>query len=120
MITLDRIGIKLDDFSLDDITLTVEDGEFFILLGPSGVGKTALLEAVAGLNPVRRGRTLLDGRDVTALPPEARPIAYVPQDASLFPHLRRAACRRKGGGLCSASLWNRCKSTHCWIGAPSG
>jgi len=87
MITLDRIGIKLDDFSLDNITLTVEDGEFFILLGPSGVGKTALLEAVAGLNPVCGGRTLLDGRDVTALPPEARPIAYVPQDASLFPHL---------------------------------
>ena len=72
MITLDRIGIKLDNFSLDNITLTVEDGEFFILLGPSGVGKTALLEAVAGLNPVCGGRTLLDGRDVTALPPEAR------------------------------------------------
>jgi ABC-type Fe3+/spermidine/putrescine transport system ATPase subunit len=87
MISLDRIGLKLGDFSLDDISLTVEDGEFFILLGPSGVGKTALLEAVAGLNPVHDGRVLLDGHDVTSTPPEARPIGYVPQDASLFPHL---------------------------------
>lgn len=87
MITLDRIALRLGDFSLDDISLSVEDGEFFVLLGPSGVGKTALLEAAAGLNPVRGGRVLLDGRDVTPLPPEARPIGYVPQDASLFPHL---------------------------------
>jgi len=87
VIALDRIGLALGEFSLDDISLSVEDGEFFILLGPSGVGKTALLEAVAGLNPIRSGRVLLDGRDVTDLPPEARPIAYVPQDASLFPHL---------------------------------
>jgi len=87
VIALDRIGLALGEFSLDDISLSVEDGEFFILLGPSGVGKTALLEAVAGLNPIRNGRVILDGRDVTDLPPEARPIAYVPQDASLFPHL---------------------------------
>jgi len=87
MIALDRIGIALGEFSLSDISLSIEDGEFFILLGPSGVGKTALLEAVVGLNRVRRGRVLLDDRDVTSLPPEARPIGYVPQDASLFPHL---------------------------------
>ena len=87
MISLDRISLKLEDFSLDDISLAVEDGEFYILLGPSGVGKTALLEAATGLNPVSGGRVLLDGRDVTPLPPEARLIGYVPQDASLFPHL---------------------------------
>ena len=87
MISLDRIGLDLGNFSIDDVSLSVEDGEFFILLGPSGVGKTAVLEAVAGLNPVRDGRVILDGRDVTPLPPEARPIGYVPQDAALFPHL---------------------------------
>jgi ABC-type Fe3+/spermidine/putrescine transport system ATPase subunit len=87
MISLDRISLRLGQFSLDDISLAVEDGEFFILLGPSGVGKTALLEAVAGLNRIHDGRVLLDGRDVTSMPPEARPIGYVPQDASLFPHL---------------------------------
>jgi ABC-type Fe3+/spermidine/putrescine transport system ATPase subunit len=87
MIRLDSIGITLGTYSLARISLLVEDGEYFILLGPSGVGKTALLEAVAGLNPIRSGRVLLDGTDVTGLPPEARPIAYVPQDVSLFPHL---------------------------------
>ncbi len=87
MITLDRIGIGLGHFSLTDISLSVEDGEYFILLGPSGVGKTALLETVAGLVRAKSGRIFLDGADVTAMPPEARPIAYVPQDASLFPHL---------------------------------
>jgi ABC-type Fe3+/spermidine/putrescine transport system ATPase subunit len=87
MISLDRIGFALGNFSLTDISLSVEDGEYFILLGPSGVGKTTLLEAVAGLVPVGSGRVLLDRLDVTHQPPEARPIAYVPQDASLFPHL---------------------------------
>jgi ABC-type Fe3+/spermidine/putrescine transport system ATPase subunit len=87
MISLDEIRLRLGDFALDDISLSVEDGEFFILLGPSGVGKTALLEAVAGLNRIHGGRVLLDGHDVTSIPPEARPIGYVPQDASLFPHL---------------------------------
>ena len=87
MITLDRLGIVLGSFSLSGISLSVEDGEYFILLGPSGVGKTALLEAVAGLVPIQSGRVLLDRLDVTGRPPEARPIAYVPQDASLFPHL---------------------------------
>lgn len=87
MIVLDRICLALGDFSLSDISLSVEDGEYFILLGPSGVGKTALLETVTGLVRPRSGRILLDSTDVTGLPPEARPIAYVPQDASLFPHL---------------------------------
>jgi ABC-type sugar transport system ATPase subunit len=87
MISLEQIRLDLGDFALDDISLSVDDGEFFILLGPSGVGKTALLEAVAGLNRVSGGRVLLDGRDVTSVAPEARPIGYVPQDASLFPHL---------------------------------
>ena len=87
MISLEQIRLELGNFALDDISLSVEDGEFFILLGPSGVGKTALLEAVAGLNRINGGRVLLDGCDVTFMPPEARPIGYVPQDASLFPHL---------------------------------
>ena len=87
MITLDHIGLSLGDFSLSDVSLSVDDGEYFLLLGPSGVGKTALLETVAGLVRAKNGRVLLDGADMTALPPEARPISYVPQDASLFPHL---------------------------------
>lgn len=87
MISLEKIGVSAGSFSLKDISLRVEESEYFILLGPSGVGKTLLLESVAGLARVNGGRILLDGRDVTRLPPEARPIAYVPQDVALFPHL---------------------------------
>jgi ABC-type Fe3+/spermidine/putrescine transport system ATPase subunit len=87
MITLDHIGFRLGRFALSDISLSVGDGEYFILLGPSGVGKTTLLETIAGLNQTVSGRITLDRRDVTRLSPETRPIAYVPQDASLFPHL---------------------------------
>lgn len=87
MISLDHIGLALGDFSLADLSFSVEDSEYFVLLGPSGVGKTTVLEAVAGLIPLGRGRILLDNIDVTRLPPEERRVAYVPQDASLFPHL---------------------------------
>ncbi len=55
------------------------------LLGPSGSGKSTLLDAIAGIEP--GARVILDGRDLTRLPPHAREIGYVPQEASLFPHL---------------------------------
>jgi ABC-type thiamine transport system ATPase subunit len=57
------------------------------LYGPSGAGKTSLLEAIAGLRTLERGRIELHGRDVTHLPPRLRRIGYVPQDDALFPHL---------------------------------
>jgi molybdate transport system ATP-binding protein len=57
------------------------------LYGPSGAGKTSLLEAIAGLRKLRRGRVELHGRDVTRLPPRLRRVGYVPQDDALFPHL---------------------------------
>ena len=87
MIILDQIGLTLGGFSLTDISFSVGEGEYFILLGPSGVGKSVLLETVAGLVPLKSGTILLNRIDVSKLPPEKRPIAYVPQDASLFPHL---------------------------------
>ena len=57
------------------------------LFGPSGAGKTSLLEVIAGVRSPMTGAILLDGRDLTALPPRDRRIGYVPQDAALFPHL---------------------------------
>ncbi|MBA8903861.1 ABC transporter ATP-binding protein [Phyllobacterium sp. P30BS-XVII] len=73
--------------ALDDITIDVASGEFLTLLGPSGCGKTTLLKAIAGFHSVLRGRFLIDGKDVTALPPEQRDTAMCFQSYALFPHM---------------------------------
>ncbi|NUR92566.1 MAG: ABC transporter ATP-binding protein [Nonomuraea sp.] len=73
--------------ALDDISLTVEDGEFFALLGPSGCGKTTLLRTIAGLETPTSGTVAIDGRDVTRLPPGDRDVAMVFQDYAIFPHM---------------------------------
>jgi putative spermidine/putrescine transport system ATP-binding protein len=73
--------------ALEPISLNVADGEFLTLLGPSGSGKTTLLMMIAGLTPPSSGRLLVDGRDVTALPPHKRDIGVVFQNYALFPHL---------------------------------
>ncbi len=73
--------------AVDDLTLTIEDGEFFALLGPSGCGKTTTLRMVAGLERPTRGRIFIGERDVTDLPPQARDIAMVFQDYALYPHM---------------------------------
>jgi ABC-type Fe3+/spermidine/putrescine transport system ATPase subunit len=73
--------------ALDDVSLTISDGEFVTLLGPSGCGKTTLLRIVAGFIRPSKGRLLLQGRDVTRIPPHRRPVNMVFQRAALFPHL---------------------------------
>ena len=70
-----------------DLTLTVGDGEFLVLLGPTGAGKTTTLRVVAGLEQPDAGRVLLGGRDVTREPPAARDTTFVFQQYSLYPHL---------------------------------
>lgn len=70
-----------------DLTLTIEDGEFFALLGPSGCGKTTTLRLVAGLERPTRGRIFIGGQEVTDLPPQARDVAMVFQDYALYPHM---------------------------------
>ncbi len=72
---------------LSDFTLHVSRGERVALLGPSGVGKTSLLRAIAGLGGLTAGQVTVDGQDVTDLQPERRGIVYVHQTPALFPHL---------------------------------
>ena len=87
MIKTESLNISLPGFNLHDINLSIEEGEFFVLMGPTGAGKTVLLEAMAGLVPVKSGLIIIEGNDVTRLPPEKRGISIVYQDYALFPHL---------------------------------
>jgi multiple sugar transport system ATP-binding protein len=70
-----------------ELSLTVDDGEFLVLLGPSGAGKTTTLRLITGLETPDAGSVMIDGRDVTRDPPGSRDIAFVFQQYSLYPHL---------------------------------
>ena len=74
--------------ALDDISFTVKDAEFFVLLGPTGAGKTTTLRAIAGLEKVDQGKILFDQEDVTTAQPAARDTAFVFQQYSLYPHYK--------------------------------
>ncbi len=87
MIAVKDLHIRLSDFSLDNISLDISESEFFVLMGPTGSGKTVLLEAIAGLMTVNRGKIFIQEKEVTGLPPEKRGIGIVYQDQALFPHL---------------------------------
>ena len=82
-----ELGVDLEEFRLCDVNLDIAAGEYFVVLGPTGAGKTVLLETIAGLHRPLEGRVLLAGEDVTHAPPERRGIGFVYQDYALFPHL---------------------------------
>lgn len=73
--------------AVDDVSMSIETGEFFTLLGPSGCGKTTLLRMIAGFDLPDSGQILLDGKDMVGTPPEKRPIHTVFQTYALFPHM---------------------------------
>jgi putrescine transport system ATP-binding protein len=73
--------------AVDDLSLDIAQGEFFALLGPSGCGKTTLLRMLAGFETPDEGRILLDGEDVSGVPPYRRPVNMMFQSYALFPHL---------------------------------
>src|SRR5580704_13568905 len=73
--------------AVDDVSLSIERGALFALLGPSGCGKTTLLRMIAGFESPDHGRIVIDGVDVNALPPYARPVNMMFQSYALFPHM---------------------------------
>jgi sulfate transport system ATP-binding protein len=75
---------------VSDVSLEVAEGEFFVLLGSSGSGKTTILNIIAGLLEAEQGHVLLAGRDVSRLPPQVRSVGYVFQDYALFQHMNVA------------------------------
>ena len=87
MIAVENLTVHAGAFRLEGVSFTVGAGEYVALMGKTGFGKTTILEAICGLKPVRSGRVLLLGRDVTRLKPADRGVGYVPQDLSLFPSL---------------------------------
>jgi ABC-type Fe3+/spermidine/putrescine transport system ATPase subunit len=87
MIELDRLSIEVGPAGIRDLSLAIKPKTWTFIIGPSGAGKTLILEAIAGLHAVEGGRILKRGADVSGLPPEKRGIALVYQDYSLFPHM---------------------------------
>ena len=91
-LTLEQVSHTYGDLlAVDDVNLSIAPGELVCLLGPSGCGKTTALRVAAGLEPLQRGRVLMDGKPVADdgidLPPEERNVGLVFQDYALFPHL---------------------------------
>jgi ABC-type Fe3+/spermidine/putrescine transport system ATPase subunit len=84
---VESLNVSLGKFSLTDINLSCGRGEYHILLGPTGSGKSSLLKSMLGFHKPESGRIRLDGRDITDELPERRRMGYVPQDYALFPHL---------------------------------
>jgi len=87
MLKLKDISIKLGEFQLNHINLDIEKGDYYVLLGKSGVGKTVLLEIIAGLIKPNSGQVFLNNQDITNAKIQNRKIGIVFQDYSVFPHL---------------------------------
>lgn len=87
MIKLNDIAIDLGTFSMKNISLEVPPGDYAILMGRTGCGKTTLLEILCGLKHPKAGTVHLMGRDVTHAKPAEREIGYIPQDGALFTHM---------------------------------
>lgn len=87
MLIIDSVSKDLGEFKLRDVSLAIEDSEYFIILGPTGAGKTILLETIAGIYNPDAGKITLNDRDITDVTPKDRNIGMVYQDYMLFPHL---------------------------------
>jgi ABC-type Fe3+/spermidine/putrescine transport system ATPase subunit len=87
LISIRDLNLKLGEFSLINVNLEIKQGEYFVVLGPTGAGKTLIIESIAGLLRPDKGEVWIAGTNVTKFRPEDRRIGYLPQDYALFPHL---------------------------------
>lgn len=87
MLSIRKLTKKYDEFLLDNISLEIGQGEYFVLLGPSGAGKTILFETIAGILTPDSGRIVFNGRNITHEPVRKRQIGLVLQDGAVFPHM---------------------------------
>lgn len=87
MIRIEDLSAEVGEFSLHEINLKIYEREYLGILGPTGSGKTVLLECIAGLHQLRDGEIWINGKNMTMSTPEEREVGYVPQDQALFPHL---------------------------------
>jgi len=101
MLQVENIFLAAGDFQVQDVCLRTESDEYFVIMGPTGSGKSLLAKCICGLVRATGGRIHIGGRDVTDLEPRLRRVGYVPQDCSLFPHMNVARnltfARRVGG-----------------------
>jgi len=87
MLKLEHVSKRWGEFTVDDVCMECVKGEYFVIMGPTGAGKTLLLQLIAGIFYPESGKIFIGGRDVTFYPPEKRGVGYVPQNYALFPHL---------------------------------
>ncbi|MHC9540648.1 MAG: ABC transporter ATP-binding protein [Vulcanimicrobiota bacterium] len=87
MLHVDNLQCSAGSFALSGIMLTVNEGQYSVLLGPTGCGKTTLLRCLSGLIKAQGGKVTLNDRDITGIPPRERNVGLLPQDYCLFPHL---------------------------------
>ena len=87
MVKLENITYKAGQFTLGPINLELPKGSYTALLGPSGSGKSVMLELIAGLRFPEKGKILIDGGDMTNTPARKRPVGMLFQDYALFPHM---------------------------------
>ncbi|MFP4497175.1 MAG: ATP-binding cassette domain-containing protein [Vulcanimicrobiota bacterium] len=87
MIDIQNLFAQAGEFRLKEINLSLEESEYFVILGPTGGGKTVLAECIMGLQKISQGKVYMENKDITNILPEERGIGYLPQEYCLFPHL---------------------------------
>ena len=112
MIEVQNLAVAAGEFFLSGISFGLPEGEYGVLMGPTGCGKTTLMETLCGLKTPSAGSVKLKGREVTHLPPGARGIGYVPQDGALFPTMTVYDQLAFGPAV---QRWTREKRTAPWM-----